>query len=171
MFSKGLEHVCEPYREIVESLLELLLEHFGERLISLVIFGSVARGESTKESDLDLLIIIDGLPRSRLKRQELFIDVEERIEHKVRKMESMGWRIDFSPILKTPEEASKMTPLYLDMVEDALIIYDKDRFFEKILLRLMGRLRDLRAERVMVGRLWYWRLKKDYRFGEVIEIE
>jgi hypothetical protein len=30
---------------------------------------------------------------------------------------------------------------------------------------------ELGAERVWVGRKWYWRLKKDYKFGEVIVIE
>ncbi|MEM2744247.1 MAG: nucleotidyltransferase domain-containing protein, partial [Nitrososphaerota archaeon] len=52
-----------------------------------------------------------------------------------------------------------------------VIIYDKDNFFEKILDRLMQRLKELGAERVWMGKKWYWRLKKDYKFGEVITIE
>jgi len=30
---------------------------------------------------------------------------------------------------------------------------------------------ELKAERVRIGKRWYWRLKKDYKFGEVIRIE
>ena len=78
---------------------------------------------------------------------------------------------DVMPIIKTPEEASRITPLYLDMVEDAIIVYDENGFFEKVLARLRERLKQLGAERVRIGKKCYWRLKKDYRFGEVVTIE
>ena len=45
-----------------------------------------------------------------------------------------------------------------------------DDFFRNILENLRRRLIGLGAERVKFGKLWYWRLKRDYRFGEVIEI-
>ena len=55
-------------------------------------------------------------------------------------------------------------------MEDTVIVYDKDEFFEKILEKLRAKLMELGAERVRVGKKWYWRLKKNYRFGEVIEL-
>lgn len=57
------------------------------------------------------------------------------------------------------------------MVEDAIILYDKDNFFENILNSLRRRLKELGAERKKLGKKWYWVLKKDYKIGEVIEIE
>ncbi len=57
------------------------------------------------------------------------------------------------------------------MVEDAVIVYDRNGFFEKILLKLKKNLEELGAERVWIGRKWYWRLKRNFRFGEVITIE
>ena len=57
------------------------------------------------------------------------------------------------------------------MVEDAVIVYDRNGFFEKILLRLKRKLEELGAERVWIGKKWYWRLKRNYRFGEEIVIE
>ena len=80
-----------------------------------------------------------------------------------------GCFIDFSPIIKTPEEATRLSPLYLDMVEDT-IAYDKDDFFMKILERVRRRLEELGSKRVRMGRKWYWILKPDYRFGEAIRI-
>ncbi len=77
---------------------------------------------------------------------------------------------NFSPIIKTSEEAIRLSPLYLDMVEDAIIVYDRDGFFEQILENLREKLKKLGAERVWIGRKWYWRLKKKYEFGEVISI-
>jgi len=70
-----------------------------------------------------------------------------------------------------PDEAKKLRPLYLDMVSDAIILHDKNDFFRQVLNRLRRRLRELGAKRIRLGKLWYWDLKPDYRFGEFIEIE
>ena len=167
----GLEAVCEPYRGVLSKLVELLMERFGDRLISVVLFGSVTRCDAKSDSDVDLLIVAEGLPGSRLRRQYLFMEVEDLLQRDLEELESKGFRIDFSPIMKTPEEASRISPLYLDMVYDAVILFDRGGFFTSILEKLKKRLDELGAERVFIGRRWYWKLKKDYRFGEVIEIE
>ncbi len=120
---------------------------------------------------MDLLIIIDGLPRSRLERLRLFSKAEEGLEDMLLKLLREGYAVTLSPIIKTPEEALRVSPIYLDMVEDAVIVYDREGFFENVLRRLSERLKQLGAERVRIGRKWYWRLKKDYRFGEAITIE
>jgi len=56
------------------------------------------------------------------------------------------------------------------MVYDAIILYDKDQFFTKILLKLKEKLKELRAERVRMGKKWYWVLKRDRKFGETVEL-
>ena len=35
---------------------------------------------------------------------------------------------------------------------------------------MRARLEELGAQRVRLGKRWYWVLKKDYRWGEVIEL-
>jgi len=168
----GLNHIPEPYKSIVELVFKNLLNVFKDDLISFVIYGSVARGQAKPESDIDMLIVVKNLPKNRLERTALFIDlIERKVEPLLQELMDRGYYINLSPILKEPEEASKITPLYLDMVEDAVIIYDKNNFITNVLLRLKKRLSELGAERVWMGRKWFWILKKDYRFGEVIEIE
>jgi len=151
-------------------LVEVLERRFGDDLVSVVLFGSVARGEARPDSDVDLIIVVRNLPRGRFRRQDLFMEVEKELEPLLEELERRGYYIEFSPILKTPEEASRVVPLYLDLVEDAVLLYDRDDFFRNILENLRRRLEELGAERVRFGKLWYWRLKRDYRFGEVIEI-
>lgn len=34
--------------------------HYGERLVEVVLYGSVARGEATPESDVDVLVVLRG---------------------------------------------------------------------------------------------------------------
>lgn len=144
---------------------------YGNRLVSAVVFGSVARGEMRKDSDIEVLLIIKSLPKSRLKRQEEFLEVEGEVEEEISKLSNLGYFVDFSPIMKTPEEAKRISPLYLDTVEDAVIVLDRNSFFQEILRRLRDRLRQLGSKKIRMGKKWYWILKTDYQFGEVIEIE
>ncbi|MCD6312352.1 MAG: nucleotidyltransferase domain-containing protein [Thaumarchaeota archaeon] len=150
------------FRRIAEKLTENLLEVFGEELVSVTLFGSAARGESREDSDIDLLIVIENLPKDRFERYELYREAEEKLGDEASRI---------SPILKTPEEASRMSPLYLDLVEDSIILYDKNDFMKKILERLRKKLKNLGAKRVRRGKSWYWILKPDLKFGEVLEIE
>ncbi|MEM2186292.1 MAG: nucleotidyltransferase domain-containing protein [Thermofilaceae archaeon] len=170
MAAEKVEKLQEPYRSILLELVRALQRRLGSSLVSVVVFGSVARGEARRDSDIDLLIVVEGLPRSRFRRQDIFMEVEGELQPLIEEAEKLGYTIEFSPILKTPEEAARGSPLYLDMVEDAVILYDKGGFFQGILKRLAKRLEALGAERVKYGKLWYWRLKRDYRFGEVIEL-
>lgn len=171
MVKKGLEHIAEPYKNIICKLLDELLFALGDNLVSLIVYGSVARGQMRKDSDMDLLVISKGLPTSRFERIRVFDMVEDTLTEDLEKLYKNGYAITLSPVIKTPEEAQKISALYLDIVEDGVIIYDKENFFEKILERLSRNLEKLGAERVWIGRKWYWRLKKDYKFGEVIVIE
>jgi len=54
-----------------QPLVEHQRQNLGERLDAAVLSGSRARGEATEESDWDLLIIAEDLPRSPLARHRL----------------------------------------------------------------------------------------------------
>jgi len=161
----------DPYRVLLKKLLKRLIMKLGNNLVSVVVYGSVARKTTRKNSDIDLLIIADSLPKSRMKRQELFLEIEKPLESMISDLWDKGFYTDFSPIILSVEEALKIRPIYLDMVEDAIIIYDKNGFFNKILNRLRKRLKELGAKRIWVGDKWYWMLKPDIKFGEIVEIE
>lgn len=150
------------YKRHIEELKERIIAYYGERLVSVVIYGSLATGRATSESDIDMLLIVEGLHKRKMKRIEEFIDnVEEKIEHIPHYI---------SPIIKTPEEASHGSPLFLDMVYDSIILYDRDDFFKHILDKLRKRLKELGSKRVFKGSKWYWILKPDIKPGEVIEL-
>lgn len=75
-----------------------------------------------------------------------------------------------SPILKTPEEVAAGSPLFLDMVDDARILFDRDGFLQRAFAGLAARLARLGAKRIWRENMWYWDLKPDYQPGEVFEI-
>jgi uncharacterized protein len=161
----------EKFTELEKLLLSEIKSHYAERLISVVVFGSVGRDTQTFESDMDLLIIADGLPRGRMKRIGEFEPVEERIEPLLKSIkEKDGINTYISAVIKSPEEAEKGSPLFLDMVEDARILFDRNGFFQGVLERLRGRLKKLGSKRIWRGNAWYWDLKPDYKPGEIFEI-
>ncbi|MEM1507562.1 MAG: nucleotidyltransferase domain-containing protein [Candidatus Bathyarchaeia archaeon] len=167
----SLEKIKEPYRSLIEKLLNSLFAKLGDKLVSVIVYGSVARGSTRKDSDIDILIVAETLPKSRMMRQKLFLLIEEPLEPLIDDLWDKGFHVDFSPIILSLEEASRIRPIYLDMVEDSIILYDRNGFFKNIMDRLRKRLEELGAKRVWVGDKWYWVLKPDIRFGEVVEIE
>jgi predicted nucleotidyltransferase len=144
--------------------------HYGDRLVSLVLFGSVARGSSGPESDIDLLVVAEGLPDGRVPRAHDFSAIERSLAADLAEARRAGWAVELSPVFKTPAEVRQGSALFLDMVDDARILEDRDAFMRHALTALRGRLAALGARRIWRGNAWYWDLKPDYRPGEVFEI-
>lgn len=139
-------------------------------MISIVLFGSVARREATPYSDIDLLVVVSSLPRGRMARLERILATDQRIETRLKDLRDRGICSDVCPILKTTEEAARVRPLYLDLVEDAVILFDRDGFFASVLDRLKSRLKELGSVRRRMGKIRYWELKPDYQPGEIFEL-
>lgn len=153
------------HREWAESFVGTLKDLLQERLISAVIFGSVATGRERKDSDIDLLLIIKEPGKGRFLRQKI---LEPAFEKWPGTNDLKAPRI--SPVVKSPEEAQKLSTLYFDMVDRRLVIFDRDRFFEKIMVDVKKRLDRLGAVRKKMGRIEFWDLKPDYKPGEIFEI-
>ncbi len=156
------EQIHSSLRNLALSYLRALKAEWGESLAAVVLFGSVARREAGACSDIDLLIIDSGLPKERWARYHRLDAVDARIEPERNTLFRVGIMTDISPILKTPDEAERLTPLYLDMLQDAEILYEKEGFFSAILDRLRHSLDRLGARRIQRGHVRYWELKPDY---------
>ena len=144
--------------------------HYGSRLVALAVFGSVGRGTPQPDSDVDLLLIAEGLPNGRLPRMAQFQAIETAVEPRLADAWREGLHPSLSPVFKTPAEVLAGSPLFLDMTEDARILYDRDGFLQRAFADLESRLERLGARRIWRGNAWYWDLKPDYTPGEVFEI-
>ncbi|MDQ0285602.1 putative nucleotidyltransferase [Desulfofundulus luciae] len=160
------------YRREFELVLELLVpavkEVYGSRLVSLAVFGSVGRGTPRPDSDIDLLLVAENLPRGRMKRMAEFARVEEKMQQESSRFTHIV--LDLSPVIKEKQEVLQGSLLFLDMVDDVKILYDRGKFLARYLARLREKLQQLGARKIYHGGAWYWVLKKDYKQGEVIEI-
>ena len=157
-------------RDLAVEYAESLKQQLGDSLWAVVLYGSVARREAAPGSDVDLLIVASGLPRARLARHSVLEQADRLLEPKLQALRRQGIVTDVCPILKTPDEAKRTSPLYLDLVEDAMILHERNGFFSAILERLRASLRRLGARRIRRGHVRYWELKPDYVPGEVFHL-
>jgi uncharacterized protein len=162
--------LLERYEALLHALLAELQAHYGGRLVACAVFGSVGRGTPRFDSDIDLLLVVRDLPHGRFNRVEEFLPIEARLEPALREDEPGCLPIALSPVFKTPEEVEAGSPLFLDMVDDARILWDPDGFLAGYLDRLRARLRRLGARRIRRGNAWYWELKPDLEPGEIFTL-
>jgi predicted nucleotidyltransferase len=160
----------ERFQELETLLCEETKSFYGSKLVSLVVYGSAGRGTQRHDSDIDILVVADGLPQGRMNRNREFEAVEKKLEPALLSLQGEGIRTRISPVIKTAAEAAGGSPLFLDMVEDARILVDRNGFFARVLDLLRSKLESLGAKRVWKGSAWYWDLKPDYRPGDVIEL-
>jgi uncharacterized protein len=149
---------------IVELAAAQFIEELDGKLRSLVLFGSFARGEASPESDIDLLLVADGLPRSYSERLRMVRSVTH--SDRIRAWREYLWKEEgIYPLLEviplSPEEAASTHPFYLDMVDSSVVIFDRGRFMEEKLRALSSRLAEVKAFKVTLpsGKT-YWSLAK-----------
>jgi predicted nucleotidyltransferase len=162
----ALAPLQEPFRSALMAATDRWMADLGDRLLSLVLFGSVARREAKPTSDIDLVVVVEGLPRRLADRRRPLLDSWERVRA-ARALPPVEWNL----VVKSPAEAQYHSPLYLDIVEDGILIVDRGGLFAVVLGAMRERMRVLRSRRVYLpDGNWYWDLKPDFRFGEVVEI-
>ena len=49
--------ILDKYRKAVDEFVERVLDKYSDRIDSIILFGSVARGEAKEESDIDILVV------------------------------------------------------------------------------------------------------------------
>lgn len=143
----------------------------GGRLVTVALYGSRARGDARPDSDIDLLVVCEGSAgeRPRLERElaPAFARARERLDARF----GPAAAPPLSTVVKPRESAAYHSPLYLDMVEDARLLYDRDGFLAGVLDGLRSNMARLGSRRIRLpDGGWYWDLKPDFVPGEEIEL-
>ena len=158
------------YDALLDDTVRACRGRYGDRLLSLAVYGSVGRGTPRADSDVDLLLVATDLPDGPTARNEEFAPVRTALAPRLAAARRAGLHPELSPVFKTRAELARGTPLLLDMTEDARILHDPDGCLAGALRRVRRRLRELGSRRVWRGDYWYWDLKPDYRPGEIFEL-
>jgi hypothetical protein len=113
-------------KDIENKIVEGIKKHFGDKLVSIVLFGSQARGTANEYSDIDLLVIAKKIPSDWRKQDEVI--------REVRWSEGLS-DLPISIILKSPYSVESILntiqPLLFGILKSYKILYDLEDFFEK----------------------------------------
>lgn len=157
---------------IIKEYCSVIKNHFGKRLVSICLFGSVARGEAKPDSDIDILVVAEDLPEDigmRIKETNYIHEYLKKSEaYNLLRKSNIGGLI--SDIFFTPEEIKRHPPILLDIIDDGIILYDKNSFLSNELKILKDRLNTQKARKITTEKGHFWILKQDVRFGEVVEL-
>jgi uncharacterized protein len=145
------------------------LEALGARLVSIALYGSIARKEAAPGSDIDLFIVLEEAPSGMLSRRRLLDPVRESLTPELEKLWKQSIYADFVEVIRTRSEAQKFHPLYLDMSQEAILLFDRDKFLESLLSRVKEQLKKGGAERKVMGRFRYWDLSRSSIPEETME--
>jgi predicted nucleotidyltransferase len=129
-------------------LVNTLLEHFGERLKAIILFGSRSRGEARPDSDHDILAVIEDLPPDPLVRQRAVM--MPLLPELLRLPERL------SVIAKTPQEIqSDLTPLMIDVCVDGAALYGAE-YFHSLKTKVIQVLENAGLQRRRLAGTWMW---------------
>jgi len=143
----------------VSYVVKVLCERLGNLppyIRAILLFGSTARGEATDRSDIDLLILHEGMPVSNLieRRRILYRAVVERVGDVFEAVTliDMEFRDFVNPRV--------VTPLLLNIYWDAVVVFDRTELLEEFLRRVRRRIEESGLRRIRDGRAYYWILPK-----------
>ena len=156
-----LNLICKCFKEVYKTF----------KLESFAIYGSVARGAARENSDVDILLISNSFQGTIASRIDELCKLEVAFRDELNWLSDHGvnTRLSYLPLRK--EEAEKTPLLFLDLTEDAILLFDRNSFLESLLLKFKAKLVEKGAKRVFIdGEKWYWDLKPDYKFGDIVEI-
>jgi predicted nucleotidyltransferase len=103
-------------RDIIEAFKNNLKQLYGDNLHSVILYGSLARGEETEESDIDLIVV--------LKEMGDFWEEVRRIdelESSLEEKNSFGVLISAIP-LSLKEMGETVTPLLLNVRKEGVVV-------------------------------------------------
>jgi len=131
---------------IFQRIVDCYKDYLSNHLVSIVLFGSYARGDVKETSDFDLFIIAEELP-AKVFQRILFI----------RKPLKGQFAERICIVAKTPEEVLKDLPsLFLDLGLDGIILFDKNDFFKNLQTKIREIIQQAGLQRKKVNGEFYW---------------
>lgn len=116
-----LEIPQKQFRKPVKSFLEDAMLQQKENLVAVVLFGSVARGEADRASDIDLQVIVEGdLVAARRDLQEVRQEIENR--------RFDGERYNIQLLVESVESAENYGEKLTTILSEGITLHSTKRF-------------------------------------------
>lgn len=104
----------DKVKQLVNQIKEYLIKEYGEKIKQIIIYGSYVRGKATKDSDIDVLVVVDDSLNPfevRRKLSDLLFDI--LLEEK-----------ELISVISIPETIFKdyESPFILNVKEEGLVV-------------------------------------------------
>lgn len=114
----------EPIRAFIRRTQSILADDPAvEELLGVLVFGSVARGEADRKSDIDVFVLVDGdRTTARRRISQVAADLgEEPFD---------GDRYTFESFVETPESATRVGEKLQEIFREGITMYSTEQFHE-----------------------------------------
>ena len=108
----------EKLRKILQEMAELLQGVYGDLLKAVILYGSVARGTQTEDSDVDIMVLIDGTDAQLRKYDEKLSYVSTDLALKYMKVFSI---IDVK--YQEYQDWKTISPFYQNVDREGVVAY------------------------------------------------
>ncbi len=108
----------EQIKRILEELSEFLRQVYKNRLRAVILYGSVARGTQTNESDIDIMVLVEGSADELRGYEDELSEVSTNFALKYLKVFSI---IDVS--YQEYLDWMKISPFYKNVSEEGVVLY------------------------------------------------
>ena len=105
-------------RKMLLELEEKLQRVYGNKLKAVILYGSVARGTATEESDIDIMVLIDGTAQELRTFEDQLSDVSADISIKYFKVFSI-MDISYQEYMRW----MNMLPFYRNVSQEGVVLY------------------------------------------------
>lgn len=156
------------HKKYIFYALERIIEYYANSLLGLAIFGSYAREENRKNSDLDFLIILKEAKNLSKRMREFVENVELTLEPLGQELyEKDDIFCELSPYILEKKESLMFHPIYLDLAEHNKILFDREGIISRIIKSTKSLMKQHGAKKSELSNFWEWKVESGKFLGGI----
>ena len=171
-YLENYDSVPYLFRDYLYNFITTLKNAFEEKLLSAILFGSVARGKWTSNSDLDIFLIFsdDAPEKTHLSQRLAEVKLAFYKTHELKNQEGKTLYHPFQLLHHSVNELETFRTLFYDIVSDGILMIDRNGTGANFIKRIKQRIKRVGLKRIFNGNDNYYWQHEPIKFGETIEL-
>lgn len=156
---KGLG--VETYKRVVNLFVDKVINELRNGILSMVLFGSVSRGQAKGDSDIDIFMYFDDklIDRYQIEQKVNEIIIELRGSEEYVELEEKEILPEIYPFYIAKSDTSKLPWVCMDSCLEGQIIFDRDNFGKTLMSRYLKKIVEQGGRKVILPQGgWCWTL-------------
>ncbi len=123
-------------------------------VVGVLLFGSVAKGTYNRNSDVDLLVIVE---KDKLKYYDITNTIKMHIESLRQPFLERGYHFRISVSILEKEDINRFKPIYIEFSSDGIILYERNHFLTEFIEKIKQI--DYKRTFTQMGEVLTWKTK------------